>query len=209
MWQPGELVRRRELLGLSPVADPEHTSPWDGTVWLELPLYVVVDEPDRLVTYLAPETMFTFPSPPAGTDRWPAPGGVHPWSGRDRWQGHGCLMLHEPGANHAIWHFWSGEDRVFSHWYVNLQTAFVRTADGFDSQDLELDFIVWPDGSWEMKDYELLDERVAEGRSTPALRTWLEEQKGEFSAALDRGDRWWDTSWAEWEPPEGWVGPAL
>lgn len=55
------------------------------------------------------------------------------------WAGHGCLMVQRPGEHHAVWHFWDGADRRFSHWYVNLQTAFRRTAIGYDTQDLEVD----------------------------------------------------------------------
>jgi len=73
-------------------------------------------------------------------------------------------MVQRPGDHHAVWHFWTGPDREFACWYINLQTAFVRTAIGYDTQDLELDIIVLPDGSWTLKDLDVLDDRVAEGR---------------------------------------------
>ena len=45
---------------------------------------------------------------------------VHPWADREAWQGHGVLQLQRPGEMHAVWVFWSGPDRTFSYWYVNL-----------------------------------------------------------------------------------------
>ena len=50
-------------------------------------------------------------------------------------------MLQRPGDAYAIWHFWHGPEREFRGWYVNLQEPFRRTAQGYDTQDLELD--IW------------------------------------------------------------------
>lgn len=113
------------------------------------------------------------------------------------------------GRAHAVWHFWKGPDRRFDCWYINLQTAFVRTAVGYDTQDLELDLVVPADGPWVMKDRELLDQRVDEGRFSPALRDWVVELGDRLAIELDAGRRWWDDRWAAWEPPAEWVAPTL
>jgi hypothetical protein len=42
---------------------------------------------------------------------------------------------------------WEGAARAFGAWYVNLQEPFRRSRLGFDTQDLELDVVVSPDGS--------------------------------------------------------------
>jgi len=47
---------------------------------------------------------------------------------------------------HAIWVFWRGPQREFAGWYVNLQEPFRRTSRGVDTQDLELDIVIAPDG---------------------------------------------------------------
>ena len=98
-------------------------------------------------------------------------------------------MVQKPGEHHAIWHFWNGPDRGFTHWYLNLQTAFARTAIGYDTQDLEVDMVVQPDGSWALKDWELLEERLAEGRFWPELDQWLRAYTTSLTERLDRGDR--------------------
>ena len=72
-------------------------------------------------------------------------------------------MLQRPDDHYAVWHFWDGPDRDFVCWYLNLQTAFVRSPDGYSTQDLELDVLVFADGSHIVKDDELLDESGGRG----------------------------------------------
>jgi len=53
MWDYGDVVTRREVLGLSPIETPSPAGPWDRQAWLEIPVYVVEDTPDQLVTFIA------------------------------------------------------------------------------------------------------------------------------------------------------------
>ena len=199
-WKHGDVVIRREMLGLQP-DDVSRASPARGC-WLEIPVHVVDDSPEQLVTFVAPRAPFRFPDGP-----WPSPGGHHPWHGRPHWQGHGCLMVQRPGEHHAVWHLWDGPERRFVCWYLNLQTAFVRTATGYDTQDLELDLVVDPDGSHQVKDAEVLDDRVAEGRYPAELVTWTRAYGDDLIRRLERDGPWWDRSWAGWTPPPAWPRP--
>jgi hypothetical protein len=186
MWSSGESIVRREVLN-------------DGRCWTSMPVIVVRDEPELLATYIPRGAPFEFPE-----GDWPTPTGRHPWHGRTCWQGHGALMLQRPGEAHAIWAFWEGDDREFAGWYVNLQEPFRRTADGYDTQDLELDIWIPAEGDWEWKDADVLDERIDEGRYTPEQveATWAEGRR--VAADLDAGLRWWDPWWALWEPEPEW-----
>src|SRR5688500_8704277 len=107
-WNHGDLIVRREVLGLAPaaIAPPEPAPVWFGRPWMAVPAYVVEDTDDALVTYLAPEAEFGFPE-----GEWPNPGGRPPWSDRRGWSGHGTLMVQRPGEHHAVWHFWTGPER--------------------------------------------------------------------------------------------------
>ena len=201
-WAHGDLIVRREQLGLQPDAVAERT-PSVG-VWLEAPVFVVEDTEEQLVSYTAPGARFRFPE-----GRWPTPDGRHPWSDREAWTGHGCLMMQRPDDHFAVWHFWDGDDREFVCWYLNLQTAPVRTADGYDTQDLELDIVVFPDGSYVLKDDEVLDDRVAEGRYSAALVAWIRAYGDQLTGRLDSEGPWWDRSWSQWTPPSHWVDPEL
>ena len=200
------MILRREVLGLSPIADDDPPpNRWrDQPVWLVVPVHVVEDTDDALVTYLPTGAELGFPE-----GEWPTDDGRHPWSNRTAWAGHGTLMVQRPGDHHAVWHFWKGEDRHLDCWYVNLQTAFVRSAVGYDTQDLELDLVVRPDGSWFTKDRELLDVRVEQGRFTPSLRDAIVELGDALGHELDAGRHWWDHRWATWTPPRAWVDTPL
>jgi predicted RNA-binding protein associated with RNAse of E/G family len=116
-------------------------------------------------------------------------------------------MVQMPGDDHALWHFWSGPDREFSCWYVNIQEAFRRTPIGFDTQDLELDIVVPPDGPWEFKDQELLAEHVQRGRYTAEQVERVVALGDSLAAELDADRRWWDEKWSTWTPDPSW-GPV-
>jgi len=204
-WRYGDIILRREVLGLAPVwgvVEPEES--WHGRPWMAVPVHVVEDTADALVTYIPPGAEFGF-----YPGQWPTPDGRHPWAGRQGWAGHGCLMLQRPDDHHAVWHFWSGADRAFSCWYINLQTSFVRMDFGYDTQDLELDIVVYPDGHWVLKDDDVLIDRVSEGRFSPALVEWIESLGAELATQLETGDRWWDQKWASWAPDDSWKDTAL
>lgn len=196
-WNPGQVIARREVLGFDPVDTDEPPASWAGQSWLELPVRVVEDTDDALVVFVEPGAPFTFPD-----GDWPTQDGRHPWSSRAAWQGHGCLMVQRPGEHHAVWHFWTGPERTFACWYVNLQTAVRRVGDAIETQDLELDLVVAPDGSWEMKDWDLLDQRVAEGRYSAELAVFIRRLGVQLGRELDAGRHWWDDSWQRWTPDD-------
>jgi hypothetical protein len=185
MWQAGDVILRREVRN-------------DGWAWLSVPVVVVRDEPGLLATYIPSGAPFTFPPGPE----------VHPWSVRRRWQGHGVLMLQRPDDPYAVWVFWHGPEREFSSWYLNLQEPFRRTARGYDTQDLELDLIVHRDGRVEVKDDELLDVRVREGRFTQDQAREIRAVGKRLQLELAAGERWWDPWWALWEPDPAWDAAA-
>lgn len=201
-WSHGDIVARREQLGLQPT-DVAQQTPNVG-VWLETPVFVVEDTPEQLVSFIAEGARFRFPKGP-----WPTANGKHPWSGRDAWFGHGCLMVQRPEDHYAVWHFWDGPDRNFVCWYLNLQTAFVRSSEGYATQDLELDILVFPDGSHVVKDDELLEDRVAEGRYTAELVDWIRDYGRQLTDRIESDGPWWDRSWAQWTPPPQWVDTEL
>ena len=190
-WATGQVIVRREVLN-------------DGRPWMEVPVIVVVDEPGLLATYIAEGAPFRFP---AGD--WPSPDGRHPWHGKERWLGHGVLMLQRPGEPYAIWIFWSGPAREFHGWYVNLQEPFRRTAIGYDTQDLELDIWVPAQGGWELKDDDVMEKRIREGRFTPEQVAEARALAGRITRELDAGRRWWSDDWAAWQPDPAWRAPAF
>ena len=190
-WTPGQAIVRREVLP-------------DGRVWLGCGVIVVEDSDDRLVSYIPERGPLGYPPGP-----WPTPDGNHPWFPRTEWTGHGVLMVQDVGASYAVWHFWDGPERAFRCWYLNLQEPFRRTSVGYDTQDLELDLLVFPDDSFERKDWDLLPTRVAEGRFSAEMASEIERLGDELADRLESGERWWDRSWTGWEPDPSWTTPVL
>jgi Protein of unknown function (DUF402) len=178
MWSEGDVIRRREIRN-------------DGRSWAEIDVVVVRDEPELLATYIPTGAPFTFPP-------YPEP---HPWAGRAAWQGHETLMLHRPGDSYAVWHFWDGPERAFACWYLNLQEPFRRTDTGYDTQDLELDLVLYPDGRLVVKDDELLDERVRDGRFTQDQVDAIRAEGERLRRELETDGPWWDPDWSRWSPP--------
>ena len=204
-WRYGDVIVRREVLGLAPVRQVGERAPsWYRKPWMAVPVHVVEDNADALVTYIAPGAQFGFY---AGD--WPSADHQHPWVGRTSWTGHGTLMVQRPGDHHAVWHFWTGERREFSCWYINFQTDFVRTALGYDTQDLELDLVVLPGGEWFLKDHDVLPDRVSEGRFSASFVVWIESLGAELTTQLDAGRRWWDPKWVDWTPDAEWRDTKL
>jgi hypothetical protein len=184
--QPGDSIVRRDVWRGRPILG------WGGTV--------VTDDDDLLALYMPGG------GPLAATQEFF--GAPHPWSHKRQWEGHGVLQLQRPGEMHAVWVFWQGPERDFGAWYVNFQEPFRRTALGFDTQDLELDLVIRPDGTWRWKDDELLDAWVERGRFTAEEVETIRAEGARVAAELEAGRRWWSDEWAAWEPDPSWQVPT-
>lgn len=186
-WRPGDAVVRREV--------------WHGQPKVAWGGIVVADEPDLLALYMSEEGPLRF-----APDFFGAP---HPWSHKDRWHGNGVLQLQRPGEMHAVWVFWEGAERTLGAWYVNVQEPFRRSRFGFDTQDLELDIVVSPDGSWRYKDDERLESWIERGRWTAAEVAEIRAEARRIGGLLEDGNRWWSEDWAAWRPDPTWPQPTV
>ena len=184
-WTEGQTVVRREVLR--------------GHLWIGFNTHIVQDTDDLLAVYLAEGSTLGFPE-------WPFERWQHPWRTRGftAWRGHGKLMLHRPGDAYSVDLFWEGPDRTFSGWYINLQDPIRRHERGFDTLDHELDYWLPRSGSWIVKDAELFEQRVAEGRYSEELAASVRVTGGRIADMLDRQSYWWDAAWARWTPPHEW-----
>ena len=176
-----------------------HRELWRGRPWCAIPNVVVEDTAGLLVTYLPEEAPLAFPPS--------ADGRPHPWARKRRWHGHGMLALRRPGEAYSVMHFWDGPERQFAGWYLNLEEPFRRTPTGYDSQDLELDVWIPAGGPWRVKDEEMVEQRVQDGRFTDEQATAIRALGQEIVDMLERGERWWDERWASFVPETGWRAP--
>ena len=158
-----------------------------GQTWLEFPETVVHDDGEVLASVQADGSPLTFPEHP-----WP-----HPWGHLTVWQGTTVLKLRRLGDWYSVWKFFEGGR--FRCWYVNFEQPVVRTPDGVDIDDLQLDLVIDPDGTARWKDVEDLAPALASGRmDVEHLRPVL-EAAAEVRALLDADDRWW-APWDQWSP---------
>ncbi len=96
-----------------------------------------------------------------------------------------------------------GPERAFDCWYLNIHD-WARGDTWCSIRDLELDVLVYADGSTRVKDDEHVDVRVAEGRLTAADAAHARAIGAGLVAMVAAGATWWDPAWAEWTPPPGW-----
>ncbi len=174
---------------------------WHGRPSVAWGGYVLEDTDEQIVLYMPEGAPLAF-----AEDFFGAP---HPWSGRDRWYGHGVVQIHRPGEMHSVWVFWEGPARRFVAWYVNLEEPWRRSPLGFDTQDLELDIVIRPDGTWSFKDDEQLEPWIERGRWTRAEVAAIRAEGARLGAELAAGRRWWSEEWATWEPDPAWAPPVL
>ena len=170
-----------------------------GHLWIGFSTYVVEDSDDLLAVYLAEGSTLAFPE-------WPFPQWQHPWqtAGHHTWHGHGKLMLHRPGDAYSVDLFWQGPERTFSGWYLNLQDPIRRHDRGFDTLDHELDVWLPASGAWSVKDAELFEQRVIEGRYSEEQAAAIRATGSRVVDMVSSGSQWWDEAWADWTPPAHW-----
>lgn len=131
-----------------------------------------------------------------------------------RWRGPNVLMLLPPRAAHSVWWFWD-RSGGFASWYVNLEEPGVCWRDGevggVDTCDQDLDIWVYPDRTWEWKDEDELEERLAFPdhywvRDEAALRA----EGTRVIELAEAGLFPFDGTWCDWRPDPTWrVADAL
>ena len=183
VFEPGAVITKREV--------------WAGRAWLQHPVLVHSDDGDLpggvLAVVLEDGAPFTF------YDLEP----VHPWAAHDAWRGPTVLQLRRPGDWYSVWKFFgaAADGYPFRGWYLNLERPVFRTPDGrgIDTDDLELDLVVDPDGTRHWKDVEQLFSFVAAGRADVPTLLRVLQTAAELTDLLDRDDRWW-AAWDDWTP---------
>ena len=156
-----------------------------GAEWASWDERVVADDGTVLVTVKADGTPMAFPEHPV----------PHPWGHLDAWTGTTVLKLRRAGDWYSVWRFFDATG--FLSWYVNFETPVVRTADGVDVNDLQLDSVIAPDGAWRWKDVHHLAPSLASARITADELLATLDAAAEVADLLERDDRWW-------APRDGW-----
>jgi predicted RNA-binding protein associated with RNAse of E/G family len=191
MWASGETVALRYIRY--------------GQVRRASPHLVVRDDGDLVVLHIpvgAQAKTAVSDGPATGPIRGQAD---REWELQDlTWHSYRVLRLMRWGERHSLELFWHEESDEFAGWYVNLQEPLRRSPVGFDTDDLVLDIWVEPNGVWEWKDEDELEEAVRLGRFTPAEAAAVRAEGERVIAA-----RPWPTGWEDWKPDPSWPVPEL
>ena len=173
-----------------------------GKVRHTSPRIVVRDDEDVVVLYLPVGTPAKLPAHDGRPIRGQAD---RHWDLLDQnWHTSSLLTVIPCGRAHCIDLLWEGRNGAFAGWYVNIQEPIRRSRLGFDTDDLILDITVQPDGSWQWKDEDELEEAIGLGRFT-------EEEAREIRAEGDRvlDEQPWPTGWESFRPDPRWELPEL
>ena len=172
-FAPGATITVREVL--------------QGQTWAEWAETVVRDDGEALATFQRDGTSLAFPEHPR----------PHPWGHLQAWRGTSVLKLRRARDWYSVWLFFTHGE--FDNWYVNFEQPVVRRADGIDINDLQLDLVVDPDGSWRWKDVEDLAPALASARMDLEQLGAVLAAAAEVVDLLERDDRWW-APWDDWQP---------
>lgn len=180
------------------------------------PCRVVEDTADHTLLWLVEGTEVRFPRSFDGRPIRDVPMsrryGV-PWHvGPDKWAETNVLILLRPNTWHSVYLFFTPEGR-FRNWYVNTETPAHRWDDGdtagLDTDDLELDVVITPDRSYELKDEDELEAAFAAGE-LPADRVARVRLEADRARAEVAAARWpFDGTWTDFRPDPAWTPPPM
>lgn len=129
--------------------------------------------------------------------------------GEGTWAPYHTLSIVPAGAAYDIRYVWHQDDWSFAGWYVNLQAPLQRVPTGYDGNDWDLDIVVDPDGRWEWKDQDELDDAVTVGEITPELAARI-RAIGESIIPMIESRAWpFDGTLVDWRPDSEWTTPAI
>ncbi|WP_344618592.1 DUF402 domain-containing protein [Dactylosporangium salmoneum] len=129
----------------------------------------------------------------------------------DVYRGPGTLKFHPRGAAYSVWWLFDPAGG-FRAWYVNLEEPGVAWDDGavagVDLTDQDLDIWIWPDRSWDWKDEDEFEERLAFPDAY-----WVSDPEAVWAQgravlpAIEAGTWPFDGTWTDFRPPEDWAIP--
>jgi hypothetical protein len=168
-----------------------------GRVWRAQACRILQESPETIALWF----------PAGGPARVPAGGLRIPgddWQLEDTSPTRDSVCVARPGRAHSIYVFWD-DNGGFSHWYVNFEQPLRRSPVGFDTFDEKLDLIVRPDGSYEWKDEDELEQAAAAGLlDADAVREEAQRVLEDWPFPTGWEDWRSDPTWPIPQLPEGW-----
>lgn len=129
------------------------------------------------------------------------------------WQGPTVVRVHRAGDRWSVWR-WHDGFTWSDGWYGNLESPWVRSAIGFDTQDWALDVVCAGEPGtyhWQVryKDEDELQWLLDQGEVSEA-RVAMVREAGEQLTTLAKNGRWpFNADWSEWVPDPAWYVAAM
>ena len=187
-------------------------------IWIIQPVHVVQDTGDEIATLLMPGSRYMAfdgyqsASPRihrkwlyrAATEANASPHSDTDWTLEPfTWKQNRFLITTMPGRCYSIYHIWEHETDAFKCFYVNFESPAQRTAGGLDLLDWDLDVIIKPDLSWELKDEEEYRYAVEVGGITQAEKEMVKRGLDEVLNNIVQKQYPFDGRWLDWRPEVG------
>jgi hypothetical protein len=189
-FEPGRAITRRYVRG-----------PWCS--WVQA-MRVVSDNDDGLLLWQSHGSDFAALVDADGSDPHEVPLDQmrEPRLTRSHWR-NDVLILMPPAAAYSVW--WFFREGVFTGWYVNLETPYVRRPDGVDATDLVLDIVVQPDRRWQWKDVDEFEQRIGHPLYFDrAAADGVREQGLDLVKLIEAGAYPFDGTHADFSPDPRW-----
>ncbi len=188
---------------------------WHGKIVAGLPMTVVLDSGKVLVLFLAAGTPIKVPSTYPKREGKPVPetkGMSHlpigDWELVDDIWTNDLVRIMYSGDQHSYYATW--KEGYFSHWYVNLESAYRRTPIGIDFEDHILDIRIQADLiTWEWKDEDELVEAVTLGLISQAQADSTREEGLRAIKRLEAKSPPFHEGWEDWKPDPTWTIPEF
>ena len=201
-WKPGEVVPWQDRPGY-----------WEpGKPWGTTPMRVVRDDERGLIAWLASGTPRLMPAPADGRSLRELP--LDERFTRERvqarvaWHGPGVLFMSPTGKPWSVWLFWD-EEGAFACWYVNLELPHRRDETSTWTGDHELDVVIEPDATLQLKDEDDLEAAVAAGVFTPVQAERIHQNAKLAGESFANADWPFAPEWQSWRPDPSWPLPEL
>ncbi len=203
MWKSGDNVVLRGI--------------YNHRVWIAQSAVVVKDDPDEVALAILPGAQCAMPEGYINGKHGVRRG----WSRWEDYRNDDCnmqdfiwhtnrlLLLMEPEKYYATIYFWRNEDHQFLCYYVNFQLPFTRSANGFDTLDLELDIVIEPAYDWRWKDVEDYQDGIARGILSKEWTDKIDQAKNEIFQKIEMRSYPFDGFWLNWTPHSSWSPPKL
>lgn len=180
-----------------------------GRVWWAMPVTVVEDSVDRTALFRRSGTAIKAPVRSSATDLMQKLAADEYDVDDSEWYGPNLLEILRPGRWHSVWPTWDPVSWAFKCWYVNFQEPMRRSRFGWDTMDLQLDIVVYPDRNWRWKDedhFEICRRLGVISRDQAAAVTADAEV---VIADIEAGRYPYDRDWSTWRPNPAWEEPSL